>query len=691
MGSISLSGLSTGIDTSSIITQLMAVENQRKTAYETSLAKVEEKQSAISELNSKLSTFKSALNNISDTSKLKAYNVTTSDEDVITADASSSATEGNHTVQVKQLATAERWVHDGFEYSTSYVGAGNFIYSYNNTERVIQTTEDTTLQDLVNQINSDPDNPGVNASLLKYDSGDGNQWHLVLSGSESGEDFQINVNASNTEVHTAQTTLTQNGSNAAKTTRLKDLDGFSGTIESGSTADQIRITGTRHDGTAVDFSFDVTKYTTIEDLTKEISSAFGDTVAVSYQDGQLEITDKTSGVSQMTISMSFVAGTGSSAAMMLPTISQTTAGGSKTANIASLAAGTFTETQSAQNSLIKVDDYPSGAANWISRSSNTVDDVIDGVTLKLHATTGNDTDGYEDIEVNLTRNTKQLKEKISAMVESYNAVISYLDETTEYDTETKTSGILSSEYSLTSIRSLIKNPFTLIASGFGENDTFTKAGDIGLTIDAEGTLEFDTEEFDEAISENYLDVLSLIGAQKTGISSGNDAAYVSFYAASKYTTAGAYDVQVEVNGAGTITSAKIKLTSGSTWRDMIIDGDTIRGSSETNSSGKPLYPEFDLNLTVDTSKTGTLNASIQVKQGVAGALYESVDSMLLSTGRVPIAKKSVDEQISRLEDRIEDEEVRLEKVETRLTLKYARLEAMLTQIQQQFSGISAMS
>ncbi len=156
MANISLSGLSTGIDTSSIIQQLMKVESQRLTKYQSKLSKFQEKQTAITDLQSKLSAFKSTIYNISDTSKMKAFNTTTSDSDVVTAEATSSASEGNHSIKIKQLATSERWVHSGFRYATSYVGEGNFIYSYNNSERVIQTTDTTTLQDLVKLINNDP-------------------------------------------------------------------------------------------------------------------------------------------------------------------------------------------------------------------------------------------------------------------------------------------------------------------------------------------------------------------------------------------------------------------------------------------------------------------------------------------------------------------------------------------------------
>lgn len=704
MASISLSGLSTGIDTSSIIEQLMKVESQRLTKYQSKLSKFQEKQTAITELQSKLSAFKSALYSISDTSKLKAFNTTTSDSDVVTAEATSSASEGNHSIKIKQLATSERWVHSGFRYATSYVGEGNFIYSYNNTERVIQTSDTTTLQDLVKLINNDPDNPGVTASLLKYDNGDGKEWHLVLSGNSSGEDYQITVNASNTEVHTAQSTLKKSGNNADITTRLKNLDGFSGTIESGTTADRIRVSGTRHDGTAVDYAFDVTQYTTIEDLVREMETAFGNTVEVTYKDGLLKVTDKTSGTSQLQVNLAFEAGTGSSASLTLPTISQSTQGGSKTANIASLAAGTFTETQSAKNALIKVDDYPPDVVNtetgelieekWISRSSNTIDNVIAGVTIKLHDTTKStdSSTGYKTVEVNLTRNTEELKKKITSMVTKYNELATYFKEKTTYNTETKTSGILSSDYSLSSILSLIKNPLRSVATGFGSSDSFTRPEDIGLKIDADGTLELDTEVFDKAIVEDYMGVLSLFGAQKTGLSTGADAAYISFYASSKYTDAGSYDVRVEVDASGTITSALIKLTSES-WdkaRSMTISGKNISGSSALDSSKNPLYPEFDLNLTVDTSKTGTLNATIQIKQGFAGAMYETVDTSLKTGGRVPLALNSIKSQITSQEDRITQEQSRLETYEARLRQKYARLEKMLNQIQQQFSGINSL-
>lgn len=697
MSSIQLSGLSTGIDTQAMIQQLMQVEMRRLTLLESTITKKTEKRTAVTELQSKLTTFKSSLNALSDASRLRSFEATSSNTDKLTVSSSASANEGSHSVQVKQLATANRWVHDGFKYATSYVGAGTFIFSYNNQESVIQTTDQTTLQDLVTMINNDPENPGVTAGILNYDDGSGNPYHLVLNGRQSGSDYQISINTSTTEVRTAASTLQSNGTNAALTTKLSTLTDFSGQDINFLQVDEVVISGSLNDGTAVNVAVSVNPYTTAEDLIGEIEEAFGGTVKVTLDEGQFKITDKASGVSQMTLSLVFNTPTESAALAF----GRTTEGGGTVADIAAFGVTTFLETQVAKDSLTKVDDYPPDIIDpdtlevleerWISRSTNTIDDVISGVTLNLQGITANAEGGYDKVEVNLTRDTESLKSKIQAMIDAYNTVAMYFDEKTKYNAETKTSGILSNEFGLTSIRSLIRAPFISNATGFTGSDSFVNPKDIGLTLDADGMLTLDEETFDEAIVEDYLGVLSLVGALKTGSSSGTDAAYVKFFDSSKYTQAGAYDVRAVIDAGGTITSALIKLSTEdwSQARQAEVSGNYIIGASGSN----PKNPEYDLQIAIDTRQTGrTLEATINVRQGFAGNLYDIVEETTnATTGRVAASKNGVETQISNLEKRIEDEEARLEKVQERLVAKFARLEKMLTMIQQQFSGLSSLT
>ncbi len=154
------------------------------------------------------------------------------------------------------------------------------------------------------------------------------------------------------------------------------------------------------------------------------------------------------------------------------------------------------------------------------------------------------------------------------------------------------------------------------------------------------------------------------------------------------------NVRVTVDGSGTITSAFIK-EADEDWADArsaTIDGNYIYGSDELDSNYKPVNPEFDLQLAVDTSQTGqTMDVTVNIRQGFAGNLYEQVDDLLHSgSGRVPISIDSIEDRINSMEDRIEDEERRLESVEARMVARFARLEKMLSMIQQQFAGIGML-
>jgi flagellar hook-associated protein 2 len=328
-----------------------------------------------------------------------------------------------------------------------------------------------------------------------------------------------------------------------------------------------------------------------------------------------------------------------------------------------------------------------GRDGWINRSTNTVDDVISGVTLRLHDTTDDGAGGYNSIEVNLTRDTEALKTKLNTLIEAYNATVMFIQEKTKYDAKTKTSGILANDYSVSTIWSQIKDPFSGLLAGFNADDNdFTSPDDIGLSLDADGLLELDSTIFDEAVVDNYLGVLSLIGAMKTGSSDSYD---IKFYGAGANTTAGQYEVKVTGDGSS-ITSAQIRLAGDTTWRDASFSGSLVSGNSTLDSNGNPVYPEHSLQISVDVSKTvpGGTTTNVYVKQGFAGATEDMLDALLNTTkGRVPISINGLDTQIDNANDRIAQEEDRLEKVEQRLTERFARLERTLSIIQQQMGAL----
>jgi len=675
MGEIQFTGLSTGIDTASIVEQLMQIESRRLYKYQADLIAEEEVRSALNTLNTNLEDLQNAVEALSDADALRSFETTSSDGDVLTAEASDKAFEANHTVVIDQLANPERWVHNtGLEYAEDYVGAGTFIYAYNGQETVITTTAETTLEDLVGLINNDADNPGISASLLNYNDA----YHLVLNGNDAGSDFEISINASNTEVWQADSALTTASEEAGAATLLTNLDQFSGTLVGD---ESISITGAQHDGTAVNASFTITNNSKLSHLLSEIDDAFGGTAKATLENGKIMLTDLTSGASLMTLSLSYNAGSGSTT-FTLPTVSQATQGGSVTANLAGFAEADFVETQSAQDSRIKVDGFPTGASDWITRSSNTIDDVISGVTLHLHDT--------GTVQVGLTRDIESLEMKLETMVEAYNEVVNFIEENTGYNEETGEAGLLMTDSTIKSLRDFLRLPLIQQTSGFLlDVDAFLMPGQIGLELDRDGRLSLDASVFDEAVAEDYLGLLALIGADKTGSSDSNT---IEFYGASSNNTeGGTYDVEVTISG-GAITSARMKLEDESTYRDATFAGNIVVGDSTFDEDGEPLYAENGLQLSVDLSQDGVFTATVRVKQGFAGAMEDAMGRILQSTsGVLTLDQESVETRIENLEDDIADEEERLSRREQRLQAQYARLERVLTLMQSQMSALSALS
>ena len=796
MAQIQLPGLATGIDTSAIIQQLMAVNRLRLNAMQVDLKEEQTVSSALGDLDTKLSAFKAASNSLSSASQLQSYSTSSSDSDAVSASANYSAVEGSHSVQVKQLASSDRWVHDGFKRPSSLVGAGTFIISYNHEELIIETNADTTLEGLVGKINNDVDNPGIAASMLKYDAGGDQVYHLVLSGEQSGSDYQIGINSTNTEVHSAATELLTSTDNAKLTTKIFSLDGFDYASADGT--EQITIDGTDHlGGDITDVVLNINADTTLGDLIDDINEAFDGVATAKLDNGKIKLIADTSGASSMSISLTY---TGTAAWTTVPNLSQTTMGGDPAiqADITGLLPSTFLQTQIAKDSLIRVDDYPPSAvevqnltntaettggtftlthdgvttgniahtattgqiqtaltdagitgitvsgdqlnnagggtttftfadsmgdasmisidtsllttggthtmaedtSNWISRSTNTVDDVISGVTLNLHEKTLS-TDGinYDNIDIGLNRDTSALKDKVDQLITAYNDILTFADENASYDPETKESGALYGTSMIRTVLTELKSPFSGVASGFTSNDSFIVPDDIGIEVNADGTVELNSSEFEDALTEDYLGVLSLIGATKTGSSSGTNASDIKFYGASKYTEAGEYDIEVVYDGDGAIASARIKesLEDWADARDIDLSPDnlTVVGATTTitvnHGTNSSAYPEHLLQFDTPTASTpsGTLEASINVKQGFAGDLYDTITDMLKSdSGRIPIARKSVRSRIDNIEDRIESEEDRLIKVEERLVQKYARLETTLQMLQSQMAGLN---
>jgi flagellar hook-associated protein 2 len=140
--------------------------------------------------------------------------------------------------------------------------------------------------------------------------------------------------------------------------------------------------------------------------------------------------------------------------------------GSFTPTVAGGSGLTATEVQAAQSAAFKVNGFS------YTRTSNTVSDIIEGVTLNLSAITvtgqdGNGDDIHNPVTLTLAPSAMTAKPKIEALVTAFNELQTFYKQQTQPSAEASTRGILNSDSTLTTIMREVLGAFARPLTGVG--------------------------------------------------------------------------------------------------------------------------------------------------------------------------------------------------------------------------------
>ena len=156
--------------------------------------------------------------------------------------------------------------------------------------------------------------------------------------------------------------------------------------------------------------------------------------------------------------------------------------------------------QAAQDSEIVLGE--GGEAVTINRSTNTLTDVISGITLNLQAV-----DLANPVTISVTQDTTAVKEGISSFVNAYNEVVKFIDERTNYDPETGERGLFVGDSLARTVLDRLRQSVFSQVSGLR---TYTTASQIGFeTQTSDGTIKLNEATLDAALNENYSAVRDL--------------------------------------------------------------------------------------------------------------------------------------------------------------------------------------
>ncbi|WP_336366992.1 flagellar filament capping protein FliD [Marinobacter sp. C2H3] len=242
----------------------------------------------------------------------------------------------------------------------------------------------------------------------------------------------------------------------------------------------------------------------------------------------------------------------------------------------------------------------------ITRPTNTIDNVIDGLSFDV-------TEAGVSSVIKVEQDFGAVADRVSAFVDKFNNLQATIKGLAGYNAETGQGGILSGDSAVRAIQSQLRGVLTRVVPGL-ENASIRTLADVGITTDYKtGGLSFDSAKFEKALKSDPDSVTALFAEQ--GKATDAD---LQFLGGSSDTQAGSY---------------KVRITQAATQGG--VKGDTALGAGVTIDATND-----QLELTVDGSTTVNLSLTQQT-YATAQDLVDEIQNQLNAATALNAAGQSV--------------------------------------------------
>jgi flagellar hook-associated protein 2 len=249
----------------------------------------------------------------------------------------------------------------------------------------------------------------------------------------------------------------------------------------------------------------------------------------------------------------------------------------------------------------------------VTRATNTIDDVVDGLSFNLTA--------LGESNVKVEQDTAAVADRVQAFVDKFNELQNTINELSSFDSETGQGSILTGDSTVRNIQNQLKRVLSDIVPGL-ENANVRSLADVGISTDfRSGELQFDSQRFQQQLRENPDDVTALFAEQ--GRSSDSQ---VEFVRSGSNTVPGDYNINVsEMASRGSLNfgmASTDEITLGANNSlSFRIDGET----NATVSLEAKAYSPNQLASALETALNGSdalrsAGRSVQVGFDDAGGL-----------------------------------------------------------------------
>ncbi len=577
-----------GFDVSSTVAEIVGNLQNVETPWKSQLTTLESQDTAISTLGTLFSNLSNDLSSLTDFQGVLAQKEgSSSDTSVLQLTAASaSATAGTHSIAVKNLAqTSSGYLAEIANSADKLSGSITLKVGSGTAQTIALNSSDNTLSGLASAINKS--GVGVTASVLTDASGS----RLSLVSGTSGAGGNIVVTGNSLAAAAANTlgyTGTAGTPTSNSTGTLSPVSSLSAAL-SGTMSIQV--------GSATAIPIDMSDVSTVEsgatlsDLENYINSTF------TTQGVQASIVANSDGTSSLQLN-SQTPGAAGTLTVTSSLVDPATA----------LA---YSSAVTGSNASLTVDGVN------LTSASNTVSNLIPGVTFQLLAPSAGESDGsLEQVQVVIANNNSGVESTINQMVNDYNSLIGAVNTQEGNDSSGKPEPLFGSPTLSLLQQQLLGGLNTQNPNGFldsiSTNTDTTLAGSITITV-GNGTAQTVTlSSPDSSLS----DLASAINAAEIGVTAGVVTSDGESSLSLLSQTAGS-------SGALTVNSSIV--ATGDTL--LTYAGSAAKGAQNSTgtltaipSAGDVLSGSVSIQVGSGAAQAVTLNSSDNTLSGLASAI-----------------------------------------------------------------------
>lgn len=164
-------------------------------------------------------------------------------------------------------------------------------------------------------------------------------------------------------------------------------------------------------------------------------------------------------------------------------------------------------TGSGRDAIISVGGSSDSGGTLVKSSTNTISNAIDGVVLTVKGTS------TESVDIGVSTNNSTLERNLQLFVDQYNKVRDKIKKETEFNTETKTTGLLIGSSEVLRVEQSLSRFINQRSFASGSVQSLLQ---LGVSLDDTGKLSLDKDKLSKAIERNAGDVKDFLTKEKTG-------------------------------------------------------------------------------------------------------------------------------------------------------------------------------